>query len=209
MEHDRSLLEQVIGTEWEMFRTVNGDQYVDCQEDPQTFAGMRAAQFRAWPADALRSYADDLARAKREGRNLLREKYIRMMRSTEPENYEILRRELPEDTPEKLALTEEIWQLLLPQTRALREKYPTVMQGARPLLIAEENGWSSVEGYQKSELMTYSAETLWALLHHIRALTLEGRSFAAEVEENTVGFYGFQSLQEAEEKLSARAGERA
>ena len=205
MEHDLSLLEQVIGMEWEMFRTVNGNQYVSCQEDPQTFAGMRAAQFRAWPAEALRSYADDLAQAKSEGRNLLREKYIRMMRSTEPENYEILRRELPEDSPEKLALTEEIWQLLLPQTKLLREKYPTIMQGARPLLISDEHGWSSVEGYQKSELLTYSADTLWALLTYIRALSVEGRSFAEELESNTMAFYGFRSLQEAEDRLSGQA----
>ena len=204
MEHSRSLLEQIISTEWEMFRTVNGDQYVDCQQDPQTFAGMRAAQFRAWPAEALQSYADDLAQAKQAGRNLLREKYIRMMRSTEPENYEILRAELPEDTPEKLALTEEIWQLLLPQTRVLREKYPTIMQGARPLLISEEQGWSSVEGYQKSELLTYSAKTLWELLTYIRALSLEGRSFAEELETNTMAFYGFTTLQEAESRLSGQ-----
>ena len=100
MEHKASLLQQVISTEWEMFRTVNGDRYVDCQQDPETFAGMRTAQFRAWPPEALRSYANDLAEAKRAGRNLLREKYIRMMRSTEPETYALLRRELPEDTPE-------------------------------------------------------------------------------------------------------------
>ena len=206
MEHDASLLRQVIGAEWEMFRTVNGTQYVACQEDPQTFAGMRAAQFRAWSAEALRSYADDLAEAKAAGRNLLREKYIRMMRSTEPEGYEALRGELPEDTPERLALTEEIWQLLLPQTRALRERYPALMQGARPLLVSEEQGWSSVEGYQKSELLTCSARTLRALLTHIRALAREGRSFAEELETNTVAFYGFRTLREAEEKLSGKKG---
>ena len=205
MAHDQSLLRQVIETEWEMFRTVNGDRYVSCQEDPETFAGMRAAQFRAWPAEALESYAEDLARAKAEGRNLLREKYIRMMRSTEPDTYALLVGELPETTPEQEALAEEIWQIQLPQTKKLRELYPLVMQGARPLLISEERGWSSVEGYQKSELLTYSAKTLWALLTYIRALAQEGRSFAEELETNTLSFYGFHTIAEAEAQMRRRA----
>ncbi|MBO4732450.1 MAG: DUF4125 family protein, partial [Spirochaetaceae bacterium] len=47
-------------------------------------------------AETLLSYRDDLIAAEKEGRNLLRDKYINMMSSTDPELYSRLKRELPE-----------------------------------------------------------------------------------------------------------------
>ena len=59
---------------------------------------------------------------------------------------------------------------MLAQTERLREKYPAVALGGRPLRASEETeGWASIETYQCGELATYSEKTLAALLEHITA----------------------------------------
>lgn len=42
----------------------------------------RRGQFEAWPDSILELYRDDLRRARNDGRNLVEEKYIRMMEHT-------------------------------------------------------------------------------------------------------------------------------
>ena len=48
---------------------------------------MRTSQAEAWTEKLLKSYYDDLLQAKSHNRNLMTEKYARMMESTFPEEY--------------------------------------------------------------------------------------------------------------------------
>ena len=168
---EKELLDQIAEKEWKMFRVVNGEDHVACQEDEGTFKAMRKAQFSAWSKEAAESYLQDLEEAEAQGRNLIREKYIRMMESTQPEGYKAFCGELPQLSAEQEALTAELWQHFKAQTERMRETYPALALGGRPLLASEEtNGWASIETYQTGELKTYSERTLRALLAHMEAL---------------------------------------
>ncbi len=196
----KSLVEEIIRLEWPMFREVNGDERADCQKNYPMFVAMRGAQFAAWDEASLLSYRGDLEAAVLAGRNLLRDKYIHMMETTEPEHYAHFRRELPPVSQRKRDLAAAIWEILLPQTVEFRQKYPAIARLGRPLLASQErNGYASVETYEKGELLTYSEETLEKLLRHIRAQAERGISFAAEIQERGLRNQGYDSPEEAEE----------
>ena len=163
----KQVIDAIIDREWEMFRVVNGEERVSCQNDRDGFRAMRGAQYDVWSQPACESYLADLTEAERQGRNLPREKYIRMMKDTEPAAYAVLSRDLPAVSEEKQALVDGIWEILLRQTERLREEYPLLALGGRPLHARDEGpGETSVETYQRGELLTYSERTLRLLLDH-------------------------------------------
>ncbi len=201
----KALIELILEKEWPMFHNVNGEERASCQNDYPVFRIMRLAQYEAWSVDALTAYLNDITAAEAAGRNLAREKYIRMMESTDPRGYEAFRGELPVVSEEKRALTEAIWAKMLVQTERMRESYPILALGGRPLHASEErDGWPSIETYQKCELLTYSEATLRALLANIEALEAEGKDFVCMVQENTVTGQGFQTMAEAEKAMAAQ-----
>ncbi len=203
------IIESIIELEWPMFREVNWDTRADCQENYPMFVNMRTAQFSAWNGEALSAYREDLRAAEGEGRNLLRDKYIHMMASTDPAGYLHFLPELPPVSEEKKQLVEAIWQIMLPQTVELRRKYPNVGKLGRPLLSADErNGYASVETYEKGELLTYSEKTLRALLAWIRGQAEAGVSVAAQIQESGILSVGYASMEEAEEDAKRQLGLR-
>ena len=146
----KQVIDAIIDREWEMFRVVNGEERVSCQNDRDGFRAMRGAQYDVWSQPACESYLADLTEAERQGRNLPREKYIRMMKDTEPAAYAVLSRDLPAVSEEKQALVDGIWEILLRQTERLREEYPLLALGGRPLHARDEGpGETSVETYQR------------------------------------------------------------
>ena len=181
-----------------MFRTVNGEEKAQCQENPGMFSAMRRSQYEAWPEEALELYLQQLAGAETEGRNLVREKYIRMMRSTDPEEYALLSGGLPDVSPESRQLACEIWEILDRQTREMRAEFPDLAEFGRPMDEQTEEDWASVKTYQTAELLTYSEQVLEVLLSHIRSLEACGTSYARMVQENTLRSQGFASLEEAD-----------
>ncbi|MDO5537724.1 MAG: DUF4125 family protein, partial [Desulfovibrionaceae bacterium] len=76
------LVKRIIQKEWNFFQqTKNVGGRCSCQDDPDTFAIMRASQFCCWPDAALKMYDADLDKSAAEGRNPITEKYAYMMRS--------------------------------------------------------------------------------------------------------------------------------
>lgn len=197
----QALIDDIIAREWRMFHNVNGEDRASCQEDPHTFDVMRRGQYDAWSEEAVRCYHADLCAAEAEGRNLAREKYIRMMQSTDPKGYEAFCGELPPVSPEKAALVARLWEKYLAQTLRMRERYPVLALGGRPTTAAEEEGWASVETYQTCEALTYSEATLEALLRHFDALEAQGIDLVFEIQKNSVLGLGFQSMEEAEDAM--------
>ena len=201
----KALIDAILEKEWPMFHNVNGEDRASCQNDYPVFEIMRRAQYEAWSADALAAYLSDITAAAAEGRNLAREKYIRMMESTDPRGYAAFCGELPAVSDEKRALCEQIWAKMLVQTERMRQDYPVLALGGRPLHASEErDGWASIETYQKSELLTYSEPTLSALLANIEQLEAEGKDFVFMVQENTVLGQGFPTMAEAEKAMAAQ-----
>ena len=205
MDEKQEIIENIIKIEWEMFTAVNeGGPRASCQEDFFIFSGMRNAQFSAWSLKVVASYLKDLKNAQKNGRNLLEAKYIHMMKTTEPLQYGALiaRVEIPAESA--IALAKELSAILLKQTQVLFEEYPYVSGYSRPLSSAQDYSYTSVETYQLGELLTYSTETLIALNDHVTSLETEGISLARIILENTVRFYGYETLDIAETAVKAQ-----
>ncbi len=201
----KALIDAILEKEWPMFHNVSGEERASCQNDYPVFEIMRRAQYDAWSTEALEAYLADLDAAAGEGRNLAREKYIRMMESTDPRGYAAFCGELPEVSEEKRAIVARIWEKMLAQTERMRASYPVLALGSRPLHASEEyDGWASIETYQTSELLTYSEPTLRALLAEIERLESEGKDFVFMIQENTVLGQGFQDMAEAEIAMAAQ-----
>lgn len=197
-------IDAIIDIEWEMFHSVNeGGPKASCQEDKNTFVGMRRGQYLSWSQETCDSYLEDLKNAVACGRNLPMEKYIHMMKNTAPIQYEQLedRLTMPDEEGKKLA--DEITAKMISQTSMLFLTYPHVSGAGRPLYSNfDYAGTTSIETYQRGELYTYSTKTLRALHKHMFELDSKGISLAKVILENTVKHYGYTSLEQAEEMTS-------
>lgn len=198
---DQKKIDRLIEMEWEMFHSVNeGGPKASCQEDPETFYGMRKAQFSSWDDATVDSYYRDVENAAASGRNLVMEKYIHMMKTTQPEEYRALLPRVVMPSEQARILARKITDKMIEQTRSLHEQYPYVSGAGRPLRSSEDyRGFTSVETYQLGELYTYSLNTLQCLWNHFCRLEAEGKSLARIILEHTVAHYGYDSLEKAEE----------
>lgn len=196
---DKTLIDNLIAMEWKMFSSVNdGGPKASCQEDPVTFDGMRRGQFSAWSDEAVESYFEDVKTAAAAGRNLAMEKYIHMMKSTAPVQYEQLLPRVVYPSEKAIELAEKITVKMVEQTAELHKIYPYVSGSGRPLYSSSDFYGTSVETYQRGELYTYSEKTLTALWNHLCRLEADGVALARLVLENSVMHYGYNSLEQAE-----------
>lgn len=193
-------MNEIIEIEWQMFQKVNEHgPRAECQNNRKTFEGMRRGQFEAWSQNVRESYAADLAAAVSVGRNLVQEKYIRMMKWTSPHQYHALEPYLPVLTQQQCDLAKEINQLLVAQAENVFMQFPHVAAHGRPLHQVQARPFdTSVEVYQLGELLTYSENTLLRLREHILAQAADGVSLFRQSFENSLKFYGWTSLEEAE-----------
>ncbi|NLA86808.1 MAG: DUF4125 family protein [Clostridiales bacterium] len=201
-----ALIDRIVSLEWDLFQAVNeGGPRASCQEDRITFEGMRSGQFEAWSTEACRSYTDDLLNSILDGRNIVTEKYIHMMKSSSPAQYAELVKYITMPSAETETLAGEISDLLLKQTQTLFKSYPYVSGSGRPLRsVSDFSGVISIETYQLGELLTYSENTLLLLKKHLIALEKAGKPLARLILENSVKHYGYKTLEEAEAATKAR-----
>ena len=203
----QELITRLLDKEFVMFHAVNGDgEKADCQNDRQTFDMMRRAQFSAWSMEACESYYQDILNAEETGRNLCAEKYIHMMKNTAILQYDKLKELVTFPDERGSELVELINGKMIRQTEALFMRYPYVSGAGRPLYSSEDlGGTTSIETYQRGELMTYSTRTLELLYQHLCALEAKGISLAEKIREGSVCSYGYASLEEAEAETKKRA----
>ena len=205
-ENTGALIDKIISLEWDMFQAVNeGGPRASCQEDRVTFEGMRRGQFESWSPEACGSYLNDLLNAGLDGRNLVTEKYIHMMKYASPVQYGELIKMIPMPSEAIVCLSQQISDKLLEQTTELFMRYPYVSGSGRPLhSISDFSGVTSIETYQLGELLTYSEKTLCLLKNYLHTLERDGKSMARDILENSVKHYGFKTLEEAEAATKAR-----
>lgn len=202
-EEVKRLADEITQMEWQQFQKVNNQGgRASCQNRPGTFGVMRKSQFYAWDQPVLESYRADLAEAEQSGWNLLTEKYARMMEHTAPEEYEALKNRLPRRDPARLALQELLVALMMDWTKETASEFPAVMGMGRSLSSKEDGAWdTSSETYLRGELGTYSDRTLDRYAAMLLRRMKEKRNPVRETLEYTAAFYGYSSLEEAEEKL--------
>ena len=196
-------VEKIVALAWKQFDKVeNEGGRADCQDDWNTFSIMRKSQYLTWNEELLASYYQDLVEAEEKGWNLIMEKYARMMKSTAPEKYAALEKDLPVRSKERIAIQEEIIKLQVGWMEAFAEKYPKMAGNARSIHTGEDTPYNtSYETYLRGELGTYSEETLVLYGRFVVALQQTGKNLAYEIMSNTARLYGYESVEDAEGRL--------
>lgn len=198
-----SLIDDIVQLEWQAFDKVqNEGGRASCQDNFETFEIMRKSQFLAWDAATLASYHADLRRAAQLGRNLVQEKYARMMASTAPAEYAGFAHLLPALSDWQRRSIERIVEIQLEWREGFAREWPHMSSQAR-LIRSEEDGpqGTSFETYLRGELGTYSEDTLRAYLRMVEDCREEGRNLTVAIMEHTARLYGYASLAAAEQKL--------
>lgn len=208
MEFKENLIRKIIDLEWTVFQQVQGqDGRAACQQDLRTFEVMRHGQAMSWSVETLESYLADLETAQAAGRNLITEKYARMMASTAPAEYAEIAPFLPPLAPKAMALIDAIVVTVIKWEQALAADYPQLFMRSRPLLSsADRPEITSLETYLRGELATYSLNTLNHYHTHVKRQAAAGINGARITLEYMVSRSGYVSLAEAEQALGAPAG---
>lgn len=195
---------EIVRLEWDGFQAVNNvGGRAACQDDGATFAIMRSSQLRAWLPAVRASYLDDLVTAQCSGRNLMEEKYARMMEQTAPAQYELLKSKLPELGNSIKQLVEKIVVIHMEWQRHYAETYPKL--AARGRETDNDIFGTSFETYLRGELLTYSEGTLLLYLRQVQEMQAEGLNLNARVMDFTAQAYGYESAADAENSLRVTA----
>ena len=198
-----ALVKELVMLEWKAFDKVDNEGgRADCQDDWNTFSLMRKSQYYTWTVDMLKSYIHDFNRANERGWNLVAEKYGRMMESTAPIRYEQIKESFPEISEAKKEIIESIVAIQVQWMEAFAEQYPKAAGNARSIHTSEDTPFNtSYETYLRGEISTYSDETLDLYGRFIANLCIEGKNLAEMTMYNTALFYGYESLDDLEQKL--------
>ena len=198
---DREKIEKIINTEWDMFQQVdNIGGRADCQDDFETFYIMRRSQYDNWTAEMVDAYSDFAARSQEEGRNLVSEKYARMMAYTDLHYFnKHLRDKLPAVPAKNFRLINRIVERLICWEEEMARRYPKLAGTARPIRSSEDKyGFTSMETYARGELETYPEELLALYCQYVDDLWDEGISLSRKNLQTMVSMYGYDSIDEAE-----------
>jgi len=200
----KDIINKLLEIEWDMFDSVsNIGGKASCQRNQDAFRIMRSSQFASWSDDVLASYLDDLTSAKKQGRNLMSEKYARMMEKTSPLEYSKIADLLPAVSEKKLELINKIIKNLLEWQLEISGKYPFIIAGGGSIYASSNNNKdkTSMETYLKGELSTYSFNTLSLYYKDIMYNKLNNINPAEKTLLYMVKSYGWGSLEEANDKL--------
>ena len=199
------IIEKVLALEWDMFTNVAGvNGRASCQDDKKTFVIMRKAQADIWSTDTLTSYMADLESAGRNKVNLMSIKYARMMEVTYPDEYKNIKDRFPPVSERVNELVSRIVKHHLAWSIEASKKYPILFSLGRPVATAVENiqHTISIENYLRSELLTYSENTLKLCLQDTMKAFDNKVNLSIEILKNTAKSYGYDSLDAIEKSLS-------
>lgn len=197
------IMNTVIDMEWEMFQNVrNAGGKASCQNDPDTFYIMRYSNYCVMSQKTIDKIRSDYLNAKLKERNLVMERYAYMMAETDPDYFEeYLQPFLPVVSTVKNGLVECCMECFMKFQKDFIKGYPVYAAKGRPMEGAVQSG-VSVENYMRGELKTYSEDTLESFLMDLRSADQAGHNLVEEVQKATVGFYGYQSIEEAQAQIS-------
>lgn len=197
---DEALVEKIAETEFDAFDKVrNKGGRASCQNDWYTFQIMRKSQYMTWSRKMLLQYLYDFETEYARGRNLIEEKYGRMMESTVPEEYAAIADNFPIISPEKKQIIEAIVQIQVGFMEEFAGKYPHLAGNARTIHTYDDQPYdTSYETYLRGEISTYSDKMLELYGRFVAAICKEGKNLAALTMENSVHLYGYQTLEDAE-----------
>ncbi|MBP1560980.1 MAG: DUF4125 family protein [Oscillospiraceae bacterium] len=197
-ERHKRLVKRITELEWSSFDKVqNIGGRASCQDDFETFSIMRGSQYSVWTDALLERWIEAFEEAVCEGRNLITEKYARMMETTDPEEFEKLKDKLPPLADDFIAIREAVVGIQLQWMQELSERYPAVAAKARSLSTGSDTVYNtSYETYLRGELSTYPPDLLYGYGRWVVELHRNGKNLAEMIMENTVHAYGYQSFED-------------
>lgn len=192
----------IAKAEFEAFDKVqNEGGRASCQNNWPTFKVMRMSQYMTWSEDMLLQYLYEFKTNYANGRNMIEEKYARMMESTAPLEYARFADLLPPLDDEKKNIIENIVKLQVCDMEEFAKHYPKLAGNARIIHTSDDLPYdTSYETYLRGELGTYSDKMLDMYGRYIVSHIQAGKNVAQEIMENTIHFYGYKTLDEAEKK---------
>ena len=199
-------VEKILQLEWDMFQKVeNIGGRASCQEDFETFYIMRRSQYENWTDEMLDVWTKYVEESEVAGRNLLSEKYARMMQYSDLHYYnKHLKHKLPVTPVKIFRLINEIVEQLILWEEELGKRYPLVVGTGRPLRSEEDyKGQTSLETYARGELETYPEELLILYRDYVKDLASKGISLSENNQLTMVKLYGYETIEEAEESLKS------
>jgi len=202
-----------------MFREIHTNvQGEKCKDREGTFILERKSVFKPLSYNTLKSYLNGLEDAIVEGRNLLKEKYLRMDESSDIKDIKQVDSDLkmryersktqcdiegPPDNSNSLdeehkILIQKIIEIETRWQNELIEKYPNIFK-------TKVNGSKGLnfEKYLKSELETYPPLTIEYYFRDVSNAEKEGRSLALEGYEYMFKELNYSSLEEANQKITS------
>ena len=186
-----------------MQSTQNMGGRASCQDDWQTFYIMRGSQYASWRDDMLEFWEKFVTECRDAGRNMVTEKYAKIMRFTDTKYYnEHLKPYLPETPQESFPLIDEIVEAMIKWELEFAKKYPKISDVGRPITAdMDKYGFTSLETYARGELETYPVELLEMYAEYVRELKAKGESLAILNQRVMVKMYGYETIEEAEASL--------
>lgn len=183
----KALIQAVVKAEWQMFQRVKSAKPVACQQSPEQFKRIRVSLFSTWSEALLASYLNDLEQARDQGRNLLMEKYARMD--------DMLGAQNPHPMVAPIVTIEHQWQ------GEIESCYPALYRRVCRKSTERDDG-SDFSKYLKSELETYSPQTIKLYFSHINEAHRDNNNLALQALDYLVRSNGFTDIKHAEETLS-------
>ena len=160
---------------------------------------MRSSQYTVWPDALLTEWLQFFETAWKDGRNLIAEKYARMMEHTDPARYATLQSQLPPLSEEFVQMREAIVQIQVSWMEAFAAEYPNLAANARIIHTEQDTLTNtSYETYLRGELSTYPPEILYAYGRWVVSLFQNQQNLAKMILEKTTKAYGYPDLEAAE-----------
>ena len=178
------VIKEILKLELEMFKQVRVAEPRPCQEDTDSFVLVRGAAFTNWSEQTLACYLQDLQKARQEGRNLMTEKYARMDNLIPCLNDNLL--------------IDDIMTIEIEWEKEVRAKYPHVFGMSFQEGAGKEDGLARFQNYLRSELETYSDDTLLNYYTNLLAAVDKGENLAEKTYAAIFRRRGFASLAEVE-----------
>jgi hypothetical protein len=196
------MIDEIIKREWDFFQEVhNIGGRASCQDDFETFYLQRSSQFKVFNDELNKSYLNDLIKAKECGRNLIYEKYAYMMESTDNDYFQSIKKSLPVIDNFTIEMINTICQIEVEMRKEFQKQYPKLFALSRHTTSQEdERDDTSFETYLRGELMTYSINTIILYAEMIVDMMNNNRNIVLETMKYTAEAYGYQSIEDAEEK---------
>jgi len=196
------LINQIIKIEWSFFQeTNNAGGRASCQNNFSEFYLMRSAQWEIYPEEILELILNELNDAYLNGRNLVVEKYARMMKYTHIDEYLTLESRLPSISEQHVLIVNQIINSFLVWHEKFRLRYPKLSKKSRSMLTNSSDGATSACVYLESELLTYSLATLMHVLSYVDECKINNINLVIENINNIVRKKGYNSLVDAENSL--------